>query len=127
MATCMTFQQISSFLHLILQIASKIRAAGTKKKKKFKNYPRGQGWEEKLHLPCAPHSFWRARFTLPNSLHRKYLKLTFIFNNCSPKAERILLNNRLGDYSTIFTESEANSCFSMISRVLSYSVVNSVL
>ena len=40
MATCMTFQQISSFLHLILQIASKIRAAGTKKKKFF-NYPRG--------------------------------------------------------------------------------------
>ena len=31
----MTFQQISSFLHLILQIASKIRAAGTKKKKNF--------------------------------------------------------------------------------------------
>ena len=53
---------------------------------------------------------------------QKYLKLPFIFNNCSPKAERILLNNRLGDYSTIFTESGANSCFSMISRVLSYSV-----
>ena len=38
----MTFQQISSFLHLILQIASKIRAAGTKKKNFFK-LPKGAG------------------------------------------------------------------------------------
>ena len=38
----MTFRQISSFLHLILQIASKIRAAGTKKKKIFK-LPKGVG------------------------------------------------------------------------------------
>ena len=39
-----------------------------------------------------------------------------IFNNYSPRAQLILLNNRLGDYSTILTEPEVNNCSSIFTR-----------
>ena len=45
-----------------------------------------------------------------------------IFNNYSPKAKLILLNNPgdevegRGDYSTILTEPEVNNCFSIFTR-----------
>ena len=39
-----------------------------------------------------------------------------IFNNRSPKAKLILLNNPRGDYSTILTEPEVNNCFSIYTR-----------
>ena len=35
-------------------------------------------------------------------------------NNYSPQAQRILLNNRIVDYSTMFSEPGANICFSLI-------------
>ena len=37
----------------------------------------------------------------------------------------MLLNNPSGDYSTIFTEPETNTCFSLIVKALLNSVVNS--
>ena len=39
-----------------------------------------------------------------------------IFNNYSPKAQLILLNNRRGDHSTILTEPEVNNCFSIFTQ-----------
>ena len=41
-----------------------------------------------------------------------------IIYNCSPKANRILLNVCLGDYSIIFSKLEANNCFSIITQVI---------
>ena len=47
---------------------------------------------------------------------------THEFNNNSLKANWILLIS--GDYSTIFTESEVNNCFSIIAQMLSNFVAN---
>ena len=56
-----------------------------------------------------------ARFGFSIDAMLLWVVLKSIFNNYSPKAKLILLNNP-GDYSTILTEPEVNNCFSIFTR-----------